>query len=168
MKINPTPCPSPLRASKHAGAKPKKIVGGVHNPNLPTDRLRSNPICRQTDFVRTQFADRQTSFEPNLPTDRLRSNPICRQTDFVRTQFADRQTSFEPNLPTDRLQSNLICRQTDFVRAKFADKQDFPEFYQQHKLTSTIDIRQLCRQAKYCRDAEPPLPPIATPLPTCH
>ena len=26
--------------------KPKKIVGGVHNPNLPTNRLRSSPVYR--------------------------------------------------------------------------------------------------------------------------
>ena len=34
------------------GAKLKNIFVGVHNPNLPTNRLRSCLICRQIDYVR--------------------------------------------------------------------------------------------------------------------
>ena len=33
--------------TQSAGAKLKKIVGGMQNPNMPTNRLRTSPLCRQ-------------------------------------------------------------------------------------------------------------------------
>ena len=32
--------------SPRSGAKLKNVVGEMHNPNLPTNRLRSSPICQ--------------------------------------------------------------------------------------------------------------------------
>ena len=125
-------------------------------PNLPTKRLRS-----------AQFADIETSFEPNLPTKRLRSaqfadketsfSPICRQRDLVQpnlptkrrrsAQFADKETSFEPTFPTE----------TSF-EPNFRQRGPSLRFICNTTLTSTIDIRQMCRQAKFWGDYITPTP----------
>ena len=61
----------------------------------------------------------------------------------AQRQFADKQTSLEPTLTIEKT---------------------FLEFYQQTTLTSTIDVRQICRQAKYW--GTPGLP-MATLLIAC-
>ena len=118
-----------ILSSFHSGAKLQKIVGGVHNPNLPTNRFHSRPICRQIGLS-------LSSFRNAILTSAIDIWQMCRQAPKSSLHLLDKVQSKAIRLINNPNLTNSL--QSLSLRRLVADLSTVYHYFQGHSSSSSL------------------------------